>query len=60
MGFDRKRTFPGKMHYLIKNTMATDTITTTATTTTSTNDNNNNNGDIVHRKINLNLKSRYF
>jgi hypothetical protein len=48
------------MHYLIKNTMATDTITTTATTTTSTNDNNNNNGDIVHRKINLNLKSRYF
>jgi hypothetical protein len=50
------------MHYLIKNTMAADTITTTATTTTSTNDNNNNNnnGDIVHRKINLNLKSRYF
>jgi hypothetical protein len=46
------------MHYLIKNTIATDTITTTATTTTSTNDNNN--GDIVHRKINLNLKSRYF
>jgi hypothetical protein len=56
MELDRKRTLPGKMHYLIKNTMATDTITTTATTTTST----NNNSDIVHRKINLNLKSRYF